>query len=58
MQHTHLLTPGREPRTEQSTDTTKIQLDEPMHFISAILRNMGNTGEEITHRQLHHHGQD
>lgn len=28
-QHTRLLTPGRETRTDQSTDTTIVQLDEP-----------------------------
>lgn len=31
--HKHLLTPDKEPTTDQSIDTTKVPLGEPMHFI-------------------------
>ena len=36
MQHTHLLTPDREPTTDQSTDTTKVQLGEPVSFVGSL----------------------
>lgn len=44
MQHTHLLIPDREARTDQSTNTNKVQPGEPMSFIGVNYRNMG---EEI-----------
>ena len=42
--------------TEQSTDTTKDQLDEPVSFIGVNYRSMDEaslTGAEMTQRQLH-----
>ena len=42
---------------EQSTDTTKLQLSEPISFIGVTYRNMGVellTRREMTQRQLHH----
>jgi hypothetical protein len=50
-------TPNRDPTTDQSTNTTKVQLGEPMSFIGVASRNMGErllTGAEMTQRQLHH----
>ena len=35
-QYAHLLTPDRESATNQSMDTTLIQLDEPMSFIGVV----------------------
>jgi hypothetical protein len=43
-----------EPMTDQSKDTTKIQLGESMNFIDVTYRNMSQgllTGAEITQRQ-------
>jgi hypothetical protein len=37
MQHRSLLTPDQEPTADQSTDTTKVQVGEPMHFIGINL---------------------
>lgn len=56
-QHAHLVTPDRDPITDQSTDTTKGQLGEPMNSLGFVYRNMGErllTGAEMTQRQLHH----
>ena len=41
MQHTCLLTTDRELLTVQSTNTTKVQLGEPVSFIGVTYRNMG-----------------
>lgn len=59
MQHEFLLTQDREPRTDQSLDATKVQIDEPMSFIGVSYRSMGVnnplTGAEMTQkRQLHY----
>lgn len=35
-----LLTPNRKPKTDQITDTTKVQLDESMSFIRVTYTNM------------------
>ena len=35
-QYTHLLTPDRDPTTDQSTETTEIQFGEPVSFIRLI----------------------
>jgi len=47
-----------EPETDQSTDTTKVQLDEPS-FTGVTYRNIDerlSTAAEVTQRQLHHQG--
>lgn len=46
MQHPHPLTPDSEPMTDQSTDVTRVQLGEPVHFT-------GVTEAETTQRQLY-----
>jgi len=59
MQHTHLLTTDRELLTDQSTNTTKVQLAKPMSFIGVIYRSMDEgflTGAEIICRELIHQG--
>ena len=38
--NTHLLTPARDLLTIQSTDTTKVQLGEPMSFVGVADRSM------------------
>lgn len=56
-QHTHLLMPEREPTINQSVDTTKVQLGDPMSFTGITYRSMGEgllRGVEKTLRQLHH----
>ena len=56
-QHTCLFTPDKEPITDQNTETTKVQLGEPVSFIRVAYRNMGRDfliGAEMTYRQLHH----
>lgn len=58
MQHTHLLTPYMGTTVDQSTDTTKVQLGEPMTSV-VTYRNMDAwllMGAEVTHRQLHYQG--
>ena len=58
-QYICLLTSEWNPTTDQSTDTTKVQLGEPMSFIGVTYRNMGEElliGTEMTQRQLHHQG--
>lgn len=53
----HLLTPDRKPMTDQSSDTIKHQLGEPMSLTEVIYRNAGEglfTGAERTQGQLHH----
>lgn len=40
IKNTHLLTPRRELKIDQSTDTTKAQLGEPMCFLGVTCRNM------------------
>lgn len=55
MQHTHLLTPYMGTTVDQSTDTTKVQLGEPVTSTVVTYRNMDAwllTGTEVTHRQL------
>lgn len=53
----HLFTPIREPTTDQSMDTTKIQLDEQIKYYW----DYGNRSEGLlkgtymTQRQLYHH---
>ena len=37
---TYLFTPDREPMTEQSVDTTKVQLGELMSFTGTSYRSM------------------
>ena len=57
MEHTHLLTPDRKPMTDQTPDTVKHQLGEPMSLTEVIYRNVGEglfTGAEMTQGQLHH----
>lgn len=52
------LLPQNRILIEQSTDTTKVQFDEPIHFIGVTYCNTGEeflTGVEMTERQLHHH---
>lgn len=52
-----LLPSHREPATDQSKDTSKIQLSKPMAFIRVPCRNMSErllTEAEMTQRQLHH----
>ena len=47
----------RELMTDQSLDTTQVQLGEPVSFIEVTYRNMGEElliGSEMTQRQLHH----
>lgn len=39
----HLLTPAREPMTDQLKDTTKVQLDGPVSFVKVICRNDSKT---------------
>lgn len=39
--HTRLLTPGGEPMTEYSTETTRVHLSELMSVIGVTYRNMG-----------------
>lgn len=54
MQQTRLLAPDREPMTDQSLDTTKVQLGEPMSFIGFIHKNMSEgllIGAEMTEKQ-------
>ena len=49
----HLLTPVREPITDQSKDPTGVQLGEPMSSIEVTYRNVGEgflTGGEMTPR--------
>ena len=49
--YTLLFTPDREPTTDQSKDTIKVHLGEPMNFIGVTYRNMGGellTGKEMT----------
>ena len=36
--HTCLLTPDRKPKTNQSMETIKVQLGEPMNFIGVTYR--------------------
>lgn len=54
----HLLTPAREPMTDQLKDTTRVQLDGPVSFVEGIYRSMGErlllTRAERTRRQLRH----
>lgn len=50
--NTRLLTPDREPTTDHSTDSTKVQ---PVSFTDATYRRMGEgllTGAELTQRWL------
>lgn len=39
-ENTCLLVPDREPMTDHNTDTTKVQLDEPIIFIGVSYRNI------------------
>lgn len=39
--YNHLLTPDREPTTDQSMDTTKVQLGELISFIGVTHKTMG-----------------
>lgn len=51
------LIPDRDLMTEQSTNSAKVQLGQPMIFNGVIYRNMGEglfTGTERSQRQLHH----
>ena len=41
MQHTHLLTLDMEPTPNQSKNTTKVHLGEPVSFIGIIWKNVG-----------------
>jgi hypothetical protein len=41
-----LLTSDREPTTDQSMNTTKVQLGDPMSFIGVTYRNMGEGLQE------------
>ena len=55
IQHIHSLIPDREPRLHQNTDTTKVQLGEPMSVIEVTCRNTGEgllAGAEMTQRQV------
>ena len=56
--NTHLFTLDRNPTTDQSTDTTKVQLGKPMSFIGVTYRTMGEgllTRAEMTQRQVYLH---
>lgn len=53
------LTPPRGHRADQSVDAIEVQLSEPMSFIGATYRNMGEglfIGAEMTQGQFHHRG--
>lgn len=53
----HSLTPGRELTTDESKDTTKVQLDEPMCLVVVTYRNSGHAlliGPEVTPQQWHY----
>lgn len=57
MQHTCLLTSNRRPKTGQSTDTTKVQLTEPMCFIQVPYKNMSEQSTiraKMAQKQLCH----
>lgn len=57
--HTSLFTPDREHMTDKLTDSTKVQLDEPMSFTRVIYRSVGERlliGIEMISRQLNHKG--
>jgi hypothetical protein len=59
MQHILLLIPDKELMTDQSTDTTNIQLGEPVSFIHLTYWSIGEgllTGEEMTQSQMYHQG--
>lgn len=56
-QHTHLFTPDRDPIIDQSTDSTKGHLSEPMNSLGFMYRNIYERlfiGAEVTQRQFHH----
>ena len=50
----HLLIPTRETTTDESTDTTKVKVDEPVSFMGVTYRrNMGEglfTGAKMTQK--------
>lgn len=55
----HLLTPGWELTTDESKDTTKVQLDEPMCLVKVTYRNSGyglHGGAGVTPEQWCHQG--
>lgn len=57
MPHAGLLIPNREIMTNQGSDTTHVQLGEPMSFIGVAYRNTGEAsliGGETIQRQLCH----
>lgn len=63
MQHTCPLSPDRKPTTDQSIDTTRVQLGEPMTFIEFTYRSIVEglfTGTEMTKNnyiiKTHQHG--
>lgn len=44
MKHIHLLSPVREPTTDQSMDDTKVQLGESMSFTGVTHRSRSDAG--------------
>lgn len=46
MLHRHLLTNDRDPMADQSADSTRLQLGEPLSFIWVTYRNIG---ERVTY---------
>lgn len=51
MLHTGLFTPNKEPRTDEWTNTTKVQLGKPVSFLGVTYRHMNEelpTGAEMT----------
>lgn len=55
-----LLTPYREPATEQSMETTEVQFDEVMSLTVATYKDMDEellTRADMTQKQLHHKSQ-
>lgn len=56
-QHMCLLTPDKEPITDQNTETTKVQLGEVWVLLGVPYLNISDallTGAEMTQRQLYH----
>lgn len=58
MEHPHMSTPGGDPTTDRSVNTTTtLQLDEPLEFVGVAYRNMGEglcIGAEMIQRQMNH----
>lgn len=64
LDETKILTPNRDPNTDKSTDTTKVQVGELMNFIGVAYKRVGkeilieaamNQGQ-LYHQSLPYHG--